>query len=76
MVAENMMAIQDAEKRGKLIGRRMSDVAIFEMRANLRLTRNALVAAVQMIESGQRDKMLIDALKQAVMQANEIAGDA
>jgi len=67
----DIAAIRDAEKRGRIIGRRLSDVALHEIRIKLDLTKNALVAAIQMLESGQRDKTLIDALKTAALQAGE-----
>lgn len=51
--------------------RRKADVEIHEAKREHRLTLNALVAAIQMIESGQRSVDLLQALKASARRAEK-----
>ena len=58
-----------SEYQVRRMRRRKADVEAHEAKRDHRLTMNALVAAIQMIESGQRSFELIKALKDAARRA-------
>lgn len=58
-----------SEYQRRKMRRRKADVEIHEAKREHRLTMNALVAAIQMIENGQRSAELVRALKETARRA-------